>query len=1504
MGIFSCLSLAIFGLLYHVVVSQTKNITIERVVKGDVLTINPIGRFKGTADAIDPYKVFFPRYPAQTPAERPRSKGEYPVEFYDMPEGATKSPYNRILGYRDFKSAQSGYLGAVQVWNSYGTFEKHFLVGQNEQHLTTLLSINITLQDKECNKVVSFLYKSPLSMNLLDMMYCLNSTGLGYIDTQSHGSEENLTPSQLKLDTKNPGILMNTIETVRLADGKVMGYLFFNTSKPKVTSGTKSLGQEPEPPISPARILLIHPEGGLQEVLIDVNPILKNLSLPELLVLEDAIIHTTTYKQNWALITIKGIFSNNGVNNHILYGCNLNTAALTVKDCFEIERNATEDPFFIDSSVYKVDYSAGVRDVVLQIILESPEGPKEKRYQITEQVDADGGRVSGTVKLLSFEEYHLAQAANLKDTRIEEIISGFRLYHNKSDAGTYDKMFLELVTGPGQSILNYDTEINYMAWSDALGYPVGVSLNGRVAFYPLDSPRIQIDTKLLEVNSTTNSSLLKAFYYNRETSLYDYFNVTIKFIEYYEFTYKGGDIVHTITNEPRRLRFSDALIDGPAFDLAVAREGTHPEYYSSTYEKIVYYEKNQNNPSQLNAISMNSGKYVGTLDQLINLDTNTIRTCRGISRNVKDREVSVLCNPTVKFIANGLPNYINRIHSARVIPGWLFVIYSEPQTDGLFSLKGLTVDLVHLTLLQTLDLGKVPSVDKSKKQFQSAILTAKTGGYFIYFTKAAVAGEHSWISYSFSSVFDSNKTISNVNVTLDQHIAAFHPSLVDTALGLNPGVDMILAVSYNLKSGFYYFNDGKLLLEKTEFQTHRSMIDHDTVLYKLNRFNLYSDPNTVGTVNKFDEYRSLHTKVADSYFVTPLELFEGRFAILSTPQFTGFTRIRENADVISERLKHGRVLKSVAGTMEWGYYYRDSLYFSSESSKDIYVCSFNDRNLYLDNGNTNGTDLSIDILAGGLDNPNLRLSLTQKIEVLNATTEANFTDSYYVNNYNNTDKNIYKIVRYIVNSTTSRGHYWKIDVNANATGFKSIGRFTGESGNYTEQLKLCDATKITKDIAICINKDQVNVVNAADMNKTASWKTATFFQGKVQKIISVNGKSSLFVRADNGIYDRYLLMKLNADFGVSEWSSKAPYEAEPEDDERVTWVGGSPIVALNRRNAFDTLVFFDGSSGAESSLKIPFVEKFDIFSTSEAGLDKYVFVIYSTYTDNNVKIVRLEAGNLNANVNLNYTQNYSAGRFDEFKCKFAKGSQFTCILAGASILWQSYNLESATNVKTLSSEEYYAYKNLEVEQIEMHFDWDNQPQGFVLLGSRPVRETNLTVFDTHGLLYYRAIRKGGNGYASGGLNDEDLLALEIGSTYSISLENYKLQVYSGSQTRSFIIQEPMAEGVNVPVDLLKNGISLNVHGIQGKRSVTAVKAIIDTNPLVPDVKPAEKSKWLWWVIVIILLLIVAVVVIGVVKKSQDKKGQAEDHYMDEVEADASIANKTAGAAAKEGDHRL
>jgi len=236
---------------------------------------------------------------------------------------------------------------------------------------------------------------------------------------------------------------------------------------------------------------------------------------------------------------------------------------------------------------------------------------------------------------------------------------------------------------------------------------------------------------------------------------------------------------------------------------------------------------------------------------------------------------------------------------------------------------------------------------------------------------------------------------------------------------------------------------------------------------------------------------------------------------------------------------------------------------------------------------------------------------------------------------------------------------------------------------------------------------------------------------------------------------------------------------------------------------------------------------------------------------------------------------------------------FSCLFAGNpvhKIIHYSIS-EDRTKIKEVRQEDYFAYKNMEIEQAIYKPKYANSPTQdtdgfFIVKGIRIIGteedKSNAANYDAQGILFYRMFSEGGDGYASGGINAFEMVNFGFSEHTKLFL-NDKNELYANTAPKptKFAIQKFGV--VSDKFDVIK---SLKVIG----EKIAEYPVAFPTKSSKDEKKVNKESQTIWAILAIIVILFCLVIFVFVSIKATRIKPKAQGQLSIEDTLGATIAN--------------
>ena len=131
--------------------------------------------------------------------------------------------------------------------------------------------------------------------------------------------------------------------------------------------------------------------------------------------------------------------------------------------------------------------------------------------------------------------------------------------------------------------------------------------------------------------------------------------------------------------------------------------------------------------------------------------------------------------------------------------------------------------------------------------------------------------------------------------------------------------------------------------------------------------------------------------------------------------------------------------------------------------------------------------------------------------------------------------------------------------------------------------------------------------------------------------------------------------------------------------------------------------------------------------------------------------------------------------YDKFKCYLRESSTIMeCLFAGRKIKIVRFAMTDTTANVIGTPEEYYAYKNLEAEQIDFN------ENTVMIAGSRYADIENNDTFDHSGVFVYNRLKKeGGSPYVRQLISKDEIFDIVKSNKYKAILNNKQILIHGG-----------------------------------------------------------------------------------------------------------------------------
>ena len=291
------------------------------------------------------------------------------------------------------------------------------------------------------------------------------------------------------------------------------------------------------------------------------------------------------------------------------------------------------------------------------------------------------------------------------------------------------------------------------------------------------------------------------------------------------------------------------------------------------------------------------------------------------------------------------------------------------------------------------------------------------------------------------------------------------------------------------------------------------------------------------------------------------------------------------------------------------------------------------------------------------------------------------------------------------------------------------------------------------------------------------------------------------------------------------------FEIEPSDEITVVWQDYSPLVVhLQKQKSGKLRVVWlaCSTSGSVYIWEETNVMYFDTFEGKPGFLETSIMLVYAKEGKDSLTLVRFEGYPKCRIVKTNVIHTRHPNLYHKIKCvpdTKLPLTQFTCVFAGSQIFWLRLNIPQEGDPFVLKPKEFYSYKNMEVQQLEVFISPlpGTKEDFFIIKGKRfnsneSKSENTDSNHDGSGILYYSRSYE----YARGGLNTYDFLTYDIKESEDFILkkkavngtERNVLVLLSHYGVEWFLIEEPTMHSIPVDKATLGNEILISMYGTE------------------------------------------------------------------------------------------
>lgn len=1382
--------LAPLFILVQVIQCKVDVISLDNLVKGDILTLAPFNRL----DTLNSFTTFFPQQPSTTSPAWPVSR---PV-FRSKVTQSASGQLDHLMAYLDKHDFNTdSYNGNVYIQTSNSSVQRWDLSGNLQEAPSLSLVAWADLEKLNCRQMFSV----PIGMNNRDehneLVYCLQKDHLLKMEGLPIGGGSPIFFSSLfTTDGINKLLMKPTFSYLHGNEGQIKlayNYLDVTTDSGKDYKNNVIL------------FVLQNDHGKLYEKVFELSKSsfidgMEPSSLTHLSILS-AEISPDIYPCQVILAPEEGSY-------HV-YQCMFNLDAIQIQSCSEVGKLKKLGSLVdVSLSHLHMEDSSSVK-YKFELLSDNSKGIYSTLITCSAIIHKEKPQVE--CKTSDTKDYAIAEVCNLDKLYVASNNQGVRNYYRNKQFAPESLVFSEIITNGGAQFIYGNESASLITSRNNL--TVGVNKEGFLSIYLENSTKLIVNTSAIVSNSTEESKT-KVFYFDRETSEFHHILLKLNYVagDFKLSNYEKNFFI--LTQEKTRLRLTIDQIRGPLHFLSAEKDSGSISHSPQMkfLEELEHYSIDRSVSNQVTKLDSNHFTF-GTQEYHIDLKKKVVRTCRPFATNFQAKTLQVMCSEEKSLEITDLKH--ESIQDFKIEYDKLLAVFTrlaDIKTDK-YEICYIFVDL-RLTSSSTdcfgFNIGQSLISSIAMSPSHAYIFTSDgdhlSGVYLKHYAQKelipTIASGVTKNSFSIRKFGSTDTMPKGIETVPDLELNIIRAGMVNTIL----------------------FAGSKLLYNRHSTAAISTEVEKEFVC-STGRSKVVGSNYGLFVIKNSGEILPLTPTAhlsSDLQVSSVICLGDGSI-LVERGESVGFNII-PNSYSIEENRGHRQTIytlnKGQKIIFHSNFFTKGENYLIEKGSNKIYKLSISSQPLFVQSKTKSKGRIHF-----------------QLTEALNQSNTKNF-EGVYISSHNSyqqryssevqskpatIDGSHFLQVDYdpIVDGT--EGHFWKFEsfTEPNKTLLYIVNRFQ------PIDIGLSDKT----DIVSHIHRLGMDIFFAEGrflFYKAFSDKLLGEFQFNahyVTKLIdlvqdSVNeNEYSLLARADS-ISKRSLIKlvfskdKNNRFQFIRE--QRLNFTLDEEDNQvKALRIKDDWCIGILKKSFNNTLVILKFNTG-EILFDRALVDKFEIMipkvnSTTEG---QFLYVLFSEFGLEEGSQVRIDLESRDVSIR-KLDVKLSIGEYDQMKCEQHPEifDHFSCVFAGVSLHWIDLELNSVKHLKLVKSIKYESYKNMEVKNIAINLNQNSNLNFFIVQFER-INEDLDSNHDTAGLLYYSARGENAVKFAHGGITNLDLLdkCVNFDSTPELTSNN-TLILTTCSGLQYYNIEHPHVFSNRAWKDDLDKGLNVTMYGV-------------------------------------------------------------------------------------------
>ena len=982
--------------------------------------------------------------------------------------------------------------------------------------------------------------------------------------------------------------------------------------------------------------------------------------------------------------------------------------------------------------------------------------------------------------------------------------------------------------------------------------------NGYIRFLECESPMLVVNTSQL-TSSQVQSSIRFCEIADCRTTLT--FTVEHDF-QKKEFSVQPSDTVCAVVKGYKsRLRFDFMEIKGPLYDINYKNQTG--ELTSSSVNKIIYYNYTGWNPTgEYPKLDLYAEGLTGTMDLLFSYKSMNVYKCRRFADNFDLHTISVLCK-LEKALTGKVPKLeYNKILTFQNVYDKIAILYTRNTTSDVPAFVDVCYFLLDISNLANHN-ACFSNTENNIINYQMAV--GPKSVYFFFSLDKQIRG--AYIDWTFSDK-------KNISTVVSADILSITSNLVNPTVPKEVKADILVAVTTSWEHVTYYYENGDLKRTENRWDTSDTLSSPSN-LCRMEKSILFASSEDIYTVDANSSIVSLYNKELNKdptprYF--NLRCISNKLSLIHRPVTKRIILIRDNADMRSERLNRQLSFDFITTEkISYDYFSNGEFYIVNKALQPYHMSLHHDFTFL--QTNTPRGNVSI-VIKDIYDESN-----SKEVPVLFESVEVKDKDDGQLQDRVKSawkkEKGDDYSLEVDLEKASNSSHFWGVYNNSPLPKDVSISNRFVQLPAREGCKDRCSAYVAEDGIEICYVDNLIHVSKAFDCS---AYSVDVYSTGFIVDFVSLRKSISkaniyyLLSRVDKGGYHTldFVTIDISKKTGaiVQISSDKFPIMSHEQEDLRALWINETALVGRVVPEDLGSLALSSTECNFLPIEGTKYVDFYQLASSWVTGSPNTGILLVSTFDTDDIKAYRVDALTCSVQnltmVDFDISSNY----FSDIECSFHQGhnDELHCVFGGAKIFWIEFKLEG-DKIIMKSKEEYYAYKNMEVQDIMI------AGEDFFILKVYRKNDNEKVSYDHSGLVYYRRRSAGGSGYMSGGINNLELLQLGAHKNFRLLMtDNRTLVVPTSTRPAYFNTVQPKIKIAKMSGIEKDQGLEVNLLG----NSDLKLQISESTHH---DREPEKSSKWIKVVIILLIVVIILTISIGayLVVRGKANKKTVYDH---------------------------